>query len=41
MSEETTIPVKKATRKRLKVYAAERDMTYDEVVNHLLDEVED
>lgn len=41
MSEETTIPVKKPTRKRLKVYAAERDMTYDEVVNHLLDEAED
>jgi len=40
MSEETTVPLKKSTRKRLKVYAAERDMTYDEVLNHLLDQAE-
>jgi hypothetical protein len=41
MAEETTVPLKKDTRKRLKVYCAERDMTYDEAINDLLDEVKD
>lgn len=32
--------VSKQTRRRLKVWAAEHDLSYDEAVNELLDRVE-
>jgi len=38
MVEKTTIEVAKQTRTRLKVAKAKRDMTYDELLNALLDE---
>lgn len=38
MGEKTTIEVSKDTRTRLRVYKAERDLTYDEALNQLLDE---
>lgn len=42
MSEEPThIQIRKDTRRRLRVWKAQRDFTYDEAINALLDEVED
>jgi len=38
--ETTTIPVTKATRKCLKLWKTEKDMTYNEAINHLIDEEE-
>jgi len=38
--ETTTIPLTKATRKRLKLWKTEKDMTYDEAINHLIVERE-
>lgn len=35
--ESTTVPVTKATRRRLKVWKTEGGLTYDEAVNHPLD----
>jgi len=40
MADETTIPVKKDTRRRLKVHAAENGLTYDELLNDMLDFME-
>jgi len=38
MVDETThIEIKKDTRRRLRVWKAERDLTYDEAINELLD----
>lgn len=37
MGARTQIEVDKQTRTRLKVWKAERDMTYDEAINSLLD----
>jgi len=39
MGEKTTVEINKETRTRLRVYKAERDLTYDEALNQLLDEV--
>lgn len=36
--EDTTIPVTKATRKRLKLWKTKLELTYDDAINHLLDE---
>lgn len=41
MGDKTSLEVKKDTRTRLRVWKASRDMTYDEAINHLLDEWED
>lgn len=42
MSEKTTIGILKyPTRKRLKVYKAKHDFTYDQAINNLLDQVEE
>ena len=40
MVEKTTVEITKATRTRLRVYKAERDLTYDEALNQLLDKVQ-
>ena len=39
MAEKTTIELDKKTRRRLKVYKAKHEMTYDEAINHLLNEM--
>jgi len=36
--DKTTIEIRKTTRRKLKVYAAKRDQTYDEAIEHLLEE---
>lgn len=36
----TSIEITKGTRRRLRVWKAEREMTYDEAINHLLDQAE-
>lgn len=41
MGEKTTVEMQKETRTRLKVWKANRDLTYDEAINKLLDEHED
>lgn len=38
MDDKTTIEVDKSTRKRLKVWKAKNEMTYDEAINHLIKE---
>lgn len=40
VSEKTTIEIAKETRTRFRVWKAERDMTYDEAINYLLDNQE-
>lgn len=37
MGETTTIEIEKDTRTRLRTWKSERDMTYDEAINTLLD----
>lgn len=37
----TTIQVKPATRRRLKILCAMKDFSYDELINWLLDRVEE
>ena len=37
MDEKTTIEIEKETRRRLKVWKAKHDMTYDEAINHLVE----
>lgn len=37
MGEITSIEIDKDTRRRLRVWKAERDLTYDEAINDLLD----
>lgn len=41
MGEKTTLEIEKVTRTRLRVWKAQRDMTYDEAINYFLDEEED
>lgn len=41
MAETTTIEIDKETRTRLKVWKAERDLTYDEAINELINREED
>lgn len=36
--DKTTIEIRKTTRRELKVYAAKRDLTYDDAIKHLLEE---
>lgn len=40
MGEKTTIEIEKETRRRLKVWKAQHDMTYDEGINHLIEKEE-
>lgn len=37
----TSIQLSKKTRKRLKLWKTEKEMTYDEAINHLLDKESD
>jgi len=37
MTTDSTIKVDRSTRTWLKTFAASKDMTYDEAINHLLD----
>lgn len=41
VSEKTHIEIATETRRRLRVWKAERDMTYDEAINELLDRDEE
>lgn len=41
MGEKTTIEIEKDTRKRLKHWKTDEELTYDEAINELLDRADD